>query len=154
MQEFFKRLKNAVPPENVSVSIDENVIKQLQQSDTFNVGLSIYDANGDAVGRFISNYEGNVAVSVGGRAGLDIIKHPMLELLLGANQNAPPKFGSIRLQVLTQGGPTITIKDKSDQTRAQLGSSSLVDPKTGAETKYPGSLVLFDEKGDVIWRAP
>ena len=154
LQEWIRRFEKRVSSENVSISIDKDVIKKLQETDSFDVGLIIYDTSGDAVGRFISDYEGNVSVSVGGRTVPDLLKHSTLGPLLGANQSARPKFGSIRLQVLTQGGPTLTIKDKSDQTRARLGSSSSVDPKTGAETKYPGSLVLFDEKGDVIWRAP
>ena len=44
--------------------------------------------------------------------------------------------------------------DENGQTRAELGAVELVTPSTGAETRYRAAVVLYDEDGDVIWRAP
>ena len=50
--------------------------------------------------------------------------------------------------------PSIKFFDKSENLRTILGSAELVK-KSGTEIKTPlSSIVLFNEKGNVIWRAP
>ncbi|MCZ6691045.1 MAG: hypothetical protein O7H41_15765 [Planctomycetota bacterium] len=151
-QDFLKAMRKELTPSQIAST--EDSIRKLQGIDSFEVGIRIYDTSGYHVGRFSSDYKGETSLSVGGRTGHYLIVHSLLGLMFGANQSAPREFGSIHFTLLSPGGPVIQLKDKNDQPRARLGSSSLVNPKTGAETKYAGSLVLFDEKGDVIWRAP
>jgi hypothetical protein len=50
---------------------------------------------------------------------------------------------------------SLTIADDQGNSRATLGAVQLEKTRTGAtETTAASSLVLFDKKGDVIWRAP
>lgn len=62
-----------------------------------------------------------------------------------------------RLLVETEsdGSPRLALKDKGEKLRAVLGTTQLKDKRTGnTETREPSSLVLFDEKGNVVWKAP
>jgi hypothetical protein len=53
------------------------------------------------------------------------------------------------------GRPHLTLKDDKDNTRAILGSTSLKHTQTVIGGKRPpSSLVLFNERGEVIWKAP
>ncbi len=53
------------------------------------------------------------------------------------------------------GSPFIRLKDVNGRTRTVLGNTSFVHPQTGVvERRPPSSLVLFNEKGNVIWKAP
>ncbi len=61
---------------------------------------------------------------------------------------------AITLRALPDGSPHLQFYDKDGNTRAVLGSTS---PRTmSIETKRrpESSLVLFDKKGKVIWKAP
>jgi len=53
------------------------------------------------------------------------------------------------------GRPHLTLKDDKDNARAILGYTSLKHTQTviGGE-RPPSSLVLFNERGEVIWNAP
>ena len=48
----------------------------------------------------------------------------------------------------------IRVSDENGTTRALMGNVELVTPATGAETRYPAAIVLYDAEGHVIWRAP
>ena len=51
--------------------------------------------------------------------------------------------------------PHIQLFDKEGRKRAVLGTTDLKNMKTGStEIRAPSSLVLFDEKGSVVWKAP
>ena len=53
------------------------------------------------------------------------------------------------------GSPSIKLADVKGNGRAVLGSTSLDRPRTGVvEIRPPSSLVLFNEKGNVLWKAP
>jgi hypothetical protein len=53
------------------------------------------------------------------------------------------------------GRPHLTLKDDKDNTRAILGSTSLKHTQTVIGGKRPpSSLVLFNERGEVVWKAP
>jgi hypothetical protein len=53
------------------------------------------------------------------------------------------------------GDPYLTLLDRNGQIRATLGSTVLRDSLTGSSVRRPcSSLVLFDEKGKIIWSAP
>jgi hypothetical protein len=98
-------------------------------------------------------------------------------MAMGVNRNGFPFFNMI-LQPRKGGGPSLTLMDgrmknravlglwedgepylrlldRSGQVRATLGSTVLKDSMTGSSVKRPcSSLVLFDEKGKIIWSAP
>ena len=44
--------------------------------------------------------------------------------------------------------------DENRNTRAQLGVAALTSPASGAVTRYPAAVVLYDAGGNVIWQAP
>jgi len=49
----------------------------------------------------------------------------------------------------------VSVRDKSNRNRAVLGTTQLTHPNTGStEIRAPSSLVLFDEDGNVVWKAP
>ncbi len=53
------------------------------------------------------------------------------------------------------GRPHLALKDDKDNTRAILGSTSLKHTQTVIGGKRPpSSLVLFNQTGEVIWKAP
>jgi hypothetical protein len=53
------------------------------------------------------------------------------------------------------GEPHLTLLDRNGQVRATLGSTVIRDSMTGSSVRRPcSSLVLFDEKGKIIWSAP
>jgi hypothetical protein len=53
------------------------------------------------------------------------------------------------------GRPHLTLKDDKDNPRAVLGYTSLKHTQTVIGGKRPpSSLVLFNERGEVIWKAP
>jgi hypothetical protein len=67
------------------------------------------------------------------------------------------KLGNNRLSISLNKDeePSIDLYDKLKNARLSLGSVYLVKEKTGTEIKRPASsLVLFNEKGNVIWKAP
>lgn len=62
--------------------------------------------------------------------------------------------GSATLAV-GESGPLLSLADENGRERATLGCTSLVGTETGGtEQLAPSSLVLFDKKGKVIYRAP
>lgn len=61
--------------------------------------------------------------------------------------------GHITLSV-DKSGPLLLMSDK-DAFQARLGTTDLQIPRTGeSRTTSAASLILFDKKGNVIWRAP
>jgi hypothetical protein len=53
------------------------------------------------------------------------------------------------------GEPHLTLLDRDGQVRATLGSTVIRDSMTGSSVRRPcSSLVLFDERGKIIWSAP
>jgi LytS/YehU family sensor histidine kinase len=98
-------------------------------------------------------------------------------MAMGVNRNGFPFFNMI-LQPQKDGGPSLTLMDgrmrnravlglwedgepylrlldRNGQVRATLGSTVLEDSQTGTSVRRPcSSLVLFDEKGKIIWSAP
>ena len=59
------------------------------------------------------------------------------------------------LRALGDGSPSLVLSDRDGNVRAELGGTTIVDKRTGAETKTAeSSLTLFDAKGTVIWEAP
>ncbi len=59
------------------------------------------------------------------------------------------------MSVSPDGSASLELYDKDGNKRAVLGSTSLETTDTGTVTKTAeSSLVLFDKKGKVIWKAP
>lgn len=74
---------------------------------------------------------------------------PALALMDGTMKNRAV-FG-----LWEDGEPYLRLLDRNGQVRATLGSTVLKDSLTGASIRRPcSSLVLFDEKGEIIWSAP
>ena len=72
-------------------------------------------------------------------------------LILSDTQGKP----LVDLSAMTEIGASVTLSDTEGKARAVLGTTGLVDTKTGEETKTaPSSLVLFDKDGKVLWQAP
>lgn len=71
-----------------------------------------------------------------------------IELFMGA------LGGCIEL-ASSKGGPRLSVQDNARRLRAVLGTTELKHTDTGStEIRAPSSLVLFDEKGKVLWSAP
>jgi hypothetical protein len=84
------------------------------------------------------------------RIGLKVIKDSPAVVLYGEKKNE-----RIGLTVTKDGSPTVFLNDEKGHPRAVLGSMELERARTGdRENTAPSSLVLFDNKGNVIWRAP
>jgi len=61
----------------------------------------------------------------------------------------------VPMTLFTKVGPSIQLYDSENQLRTALGSIYLKNTGTGStEIRAPSSLVLFDEKGNVVWSAP
>ncbi len=59
------------------------------------------------------------------------------------------------LAISPDGSASLELYDKDGNKRAVLGSTSLETTRTGTVTKTAeSSLVLFDKKGKVLWKAP
>ena len=64
-------------------------------------------------------------------------------------------YSRLHFLVSSEKGPQIILVDEHANTRAVLGSTQLKHPDTGStEIRAPSSLVLFDEEGNVVWKAP
>jgi hypothetical protein len=84
------------------------------------------------------------------RIGLTVIKDSPAVVLYGEKKNE-----RIGLTVTKDGSPTVFLNDEKGHPRAVLGSMELERARTGdTENTAPSSLALFDNKGNVIWRAP
>ena len=60
----------------------------------------------------------------------------------------------VDLGIDTNGG-NLRLADKNNKTRVVIGSTSLVDQRTGAKTITPEeALTLFDKNGTVSWQMP
>ena len=71
--------------------------------------------------------------------------------LFGKKPNSTP---NLRL-THSVGKTSIGLKDKNGIERVSIGNVELVQTKTDAEEKQPlSSIVLYDEKGSVLWSAP
>ena len=66
------------------------------------------------------------------------------------------KAGNVRASLVTGGDDVgLELSDKAGNTRAALGNGDLKDTRTGStEHRAASSLVLFSEKGKVLWEAP
>ena len=59
------------------------------------------------------------------------------------------------MSLAEDGSPSISLLDAKERPRARLGVTEMKVKPTGAEIKTAeNTLMLFDEKGDVIWQAP
>ncbi|MCZ6624409.1 MAG: hypothetical protein O7B35_09320 [Deltaproteobacteria bacterium] len=65
------------------------------------------------------------------------------------------EFGEIVTLSVSKDSTSFIINDTSRNTRLVLGNTSLETTDTGTKTRTAeSSLVLFDKKGKVIWKAP
>ena len=66
------------------------------------------------------------------------------------------KAGKVRASLVVVGDDVgLGLLDKAGNTRAALGNKDLKDTRTGStEHRAASSLVLFSEKGKVLWEAP
>jgi hypothetical protein len=84
-----------------------------------------------------------------------------LSIYLGGNNipaiilNDEKEKGRIGLYLDEVGEPRIALYDAKENTRAVLGSVKLMKKEAEEHIKFPpSSLVLFNDKGVVIWKAP
>ena len=66
------------------------------------------------------------------------------------------KAGKLRVSLDTMDdAPTLQLYDKAGKERAALGTTELKNTATGStETRAESSLVLFNQRGRVLWEAP
>ncbi len=119
-----------------------------------------------------------LAISRDGEASVTFVnKDGWAPMAMGVNRNGLPFFNMILqpgkgagpslalmdggmknravLGLWEDGEPYLRLLDRNGQVRASLGSTVLRDSLTGSSVRRPcSSLVLFDEKGKIIWSAP
>jgi hypothetical protein len=87
------------------------------------------------------------------------------EIRIGFNENMEPslslvdKDGKLRtmlaLSMKDEGSPSLQLYDNAGRLRTALGEGSMEKKELGTTLKWPvSSLVLFDDKGNIIWRTP
>ncbi len=96
--------------------------------------------------------EGFIGLGVGGERG-------KIGLAITAAGTALSFFqpdGQLRVGLaIEEHGPVLSLHDESGTGRASLGATTLRTPRTDViESRPVSSLVLFNEAGDVIWKAP
>jgi hypothetical protein len=65
------------------------------------------------------------------------------------------RIGDHDIEIRTDRGTYIKLADYKGNMRTVIGNTETVTPKTGVAHKHPiSSIVLFNEKGDVLWSAP
>jgi hypothetical protein len=88
---------------------------------------------------------------------------PFLNMVLEPNQKAGPSLimmdshmnSRALLGLNRDGEPYLTFLDQTGQNRVAVGSIEVVNPLTRLHEKRPcSSVILFDEKGEVLWSAP
>lgn len=63
--------------------------------------------------------------------------------------------GALELRVSRDGRAGLHLFDEKGNTRTAIGSTVLIQPKTGVEeNRPPSSIVLFDTEGKVMWQVP
>jgi hypothetical protein len=85
------------------------------------------------------------------RIGFDESMEPSLSLV--------DKNGKLRtilaLSMKDEGSPSLQLYDNAGRVRTLLGEGSMEKKELGTTLKWPiSSLVLFDDKGNVIWKTP
>lgn len=67
-------------------------------------------------------------------------------------QFIPP---TVEIEILSDGNPTLQIRDVNRKLRLALGKTELKNKKTGStEIRSTGSIVVFDEEGNVVYSVP
>ena len=67
-------------------------------------------------------------------------------------QFIPP---TVEIEILSDGNPTLQIRDVNRKLRLALGKTELKNKKTGStENRSTGSIVVFDEEGNVVYSVP
>lgn len=95
-----------------------------------------------------------LGMDAGGSASLWLAGEPRLFLLNEGFSLESKPSGRFNL-TFVDGEPTLEMIDKNSRSRIVLGVVELLNSKTGVTEKHPlSSLVLFNEKGNVIWKAP
>jgi hypothetical protein len=88
---------------------------------------------------------------------------PFLNMVLEPNQKAGPSLIMMDSQMNSRallglngdGEPYLTFLDQNGQNRLAMGSTEFANPLTGLNEKRPcSSIILFDEKGKILWSAP
>jgi len=96
---------------------------------------------------------GEVVIGAGGPLAPSTIHPPDLAGFL--DLGGPVLSSRILLTTRLKGSPALSLYDVGGKERATLGRTNLVITAAGAKEERPASsLVLFDEDGKVIWRAP
>ncbi len=119
--------------------------------------LTFFDDNGDmrtvleisGLTVFARNENGLLSSSVVLGSGIRGGGEPFLALHRKAGK------GSVALFFRNEEEPSLALRDKNGNTRAILGTKKLKSEQKREILKHPPfSLVLFDEKGEVVWSAP
>jgi hypothetical protein len=120
-------------------------------------GLTFFDDNGDTrtvleisgLTVFARNEIGLLSSSVVLGSGIRGGGEPFLALHQKGGK------ASVVLFFRNQEEPSFALRDKNGNTRAILGTKKLKSEQEKEILKHPlFSLVLFDEKGEVVWSAP
>lgn len=157
--EVFPELRVIMAKEIMLLGLDRKPRIRLMVDQNGEPGLHFYDEEGRYRAGF-SVGAGTPALTMHDKSGLRLqiglmgltsigVEWPTILLI--------DKKG-VRRTILTLdpiGRPHLTLKDDKDNTRAILGSTSLKHTQTVIGGKRPpSSLVLFNERGEVIWKAP
>ena len=89
--------------------------------------------------------------------------HSYIQIMAGENfaslslgQGEKSYFHKNDIELITNSGETnISLNDKRGKLRTRIGNYNLVNKKTGVKQKHPlSSMVLVDDKENVLWSAP
>lgn len=137
--------------------------------------LSLCDNNGknritlsigkdESSGLNFNNKDGKNVITIGNSAdhnGINLYDNNS-KCGIGLHSDGSPTLGLVdengkhrAFLALEDGRPSLKLYDEKGITRTAIGSVDLVTKSTGTETRRPlSSLVFFNDKGEVIWKAP
>ena len=158
-KEIFPELRVIMAKEIMLLGLDRKPRIRLMVDQNGEPGLHFYDEQGTYRAGF-SVGAGTPALTMHDKSGLRLQIGLMSLMSTGAEWPTIlliDKKG-VNRTILTLdpiGRPHLTLKDDKDNARAILGYTSLKHTQTVIGGKRPpSSLVLFNERGEVIWEAP
>ena len=118
--------------------------------------LRLVDQAGKIRGAFELAPDGTVGLAMGNKDGVARLRLVVDQKGTAAVDLRDEKNQSHAvLMVNALGSPTLIMQDKSTNSRAVLGETTLLINEAGITAERPaGSLLIFNKDGKVIWRTP